>query len=112
MLEELQSLTPAKKKQVLVVATIIIMIIIVGVWVTYFNSIVMGTAPQVATQATSTDATATVPIAITPTPTASTPATTAQASGSGIWQDIKNGFASFTHLFSNPSQYKIQPQSN
>jgi hypothetical protein len=97
---------------VLIIATIIIMVIIVGVWVTYFNSIVMGTTQQVATQTTSTDATAPVPIAIAPTLAVSAPAAATQASGAGLWQDIKNGFASVAHIFSNPSQYKIQPQSN
>jgi flagellar basal body-associated protein FliL len=56
MLEELQSLSDGSKKRVLVIATVIIMIIIVGVWVAYFNSIIMGTAQQVATEATTTSA--------------------------------------------------------
>jgi hypothetical protein len=101
MLEELQSLSEVKKKQVLIVATIIIMVIVVGVWMSYFNSIVAGTAQEAATQATSSVAVATTSV-VAPT----------QASGPGLWQDIKNGFGSIANIFSGPSQYKVQPQSN
>jgi hypothetical protein len=111
MFQELQSLSEANKKRVLVVATIIIMVIVIGVWVSYFNSILLGRAGQNTAQATSATAAATgtaaVPIAITPTP--STPAP-AKASGPGIWQDIENGFAAFANIFRKPSQYTIQPK--
>ena len=115
MLEELQSLSETNKKRVLVIGTIIIMIIIIGVWVTYFNSIIVGTAQEAAAQATSTVATSTAPvaIAIVPTPAASVSASApTQASGPSIWQDIKNMFGSIANIFRKPSQYNIQPQSN
>jgi hypothetical protein len=101
MLEELQSLSDAKKKHVLVIATIIIMVIIVGVWVAYFNSIIVGTAQQASAEATSTDTAAPA--------SASAPA---QASEPGLWQNIENGFGSIANVFRNPSQYNIQPQGN
>jgi flagellar basal body-associated protein FliL len=97
MLEELQSLSQEKKKQVLIIATIIIMVIVAGVWFSYFNSIITGVSQQAATQS--------VPSAAAVTSTAAP----AQTNGPSVWQDIKSGFTSFTHLFSNPSQYKIQP---
>ena len=107
MLDELQSLSQEKKKQVLIIATIIIMVIVVGVWFSYFNSVIIGTAQLAATQATSSVATA--PTAPTAVATVTPIAVPAQTNGPSLWQDIKNGFVSFAHIFSNPSQYKIQP---
>ncbi len=107
MFQELQSLSEANKKRLLVVATIIIMIIVIGVWITYFNSILLGRAAENAAPATTTTGTGAVPIAITPAPA---PAPAAQASGPGIWQDIENGFAAFMNIFRKPSQYTIQPK--
>jgi flagellar basal body-associated protein FliL len=102
MLEELQSLSDGNKKRVLVIATIIIMVIIVGVWVAYFNSIIMGTAQQAATEATTS-------VAVAPTVTTTTPVT-AQTNGPSLWQNIENGFGSIANVFKKPSQYTIQPQ--
>jgi hypothetical protein len=108
MLEELQSLSDGNKKRVLVIATVIIMIIIIGVWVIYFNSVIMGTAQPAATEATTTSAVA-VPISATVTTTAPV---AAQASGPSLWQNIKNGFGSIANVFKKPSQYTVQPQNN
>ena len=107
MLEELQSLSEGKKKQILIIATIIIMVIITGVWFSYFNSVMTGMSQSSAEQSSSTDTTAPTPIAIAP---AATTTVSTQASGPGLWQDIKNGFGWFGSLFSHPSQYKIQPK--
>lgn len=104
MLEELRSLGDARKKQVIIISTIIIMLIVIGIWVTYFNSIIVGSSAQNVDQSSSTVATAPVQIAITPA------TSSAQASGPGLWQDIKNVFGWFGSLFSRPSQYKIQPK--
>ena len=101
MFEELQSLSETNKMRVLVVGTIIIMVIVVGVWLTYFNSVVLGGAQQTAVQAPP-------PAAAASTATSAT--AQAQASGPGIWQYIENGFASFLNIFRNPSQYTIQPK--
>ena len=103
MLEELQSLSDGNKKRVLVIATVIIMIIIIGVWVVYFNSIIMGTAQQAATEATTSS------VVVTPTATAPVPVTE-QANGPSLWQNIKDGFGSVANVFKKPSQYTIQPQ--
>ncbi len=104
MLEELQSLSDGNKKRVLIIATVIIMVIIIGVWVTYFNSVIVGTDQSVATEATTTTS-----AVATPTTTAPAPVT-AQANGPSIWQNIKNGFGSIANVFKKPSQYNIQPQ--
>jgi hypothetical protein len=110
MLEELQSLSDASKKRVLIIATIIIMVIIIGVWVVYFNSIIAGPSQQATVQATSSVAVAT-PIAVPATLPTVTSAP-AQASGPSLWQNIKNGIGSVANIFKKPSQYNIQPQSN
>jgi hypothetical protein len=96
MLEELQSLSETNKKRVLVIATIIIMIIIIGVWVTYFNNIIIGNSSQAASQATSTAVAAPAPVA--------------PPAGPGVWQNIENGLRRFVNIFRKPSQYNIQPQ--
>jgi flagellar basal body-associated protein FliL len=97
MLEELQSLSEAKKKQVIIIATIIIMIIVIGAWAAYFNSVIQGTAEQVADQASSTTQAAAPSVAAAPTPAP------AQASGPSLWQNIEN-------FFKGSSNYTIQPQ--
>lgn len=101
MLEELRALSEENKKRVLIIATIVIMVIIVGVWATYFNSIIMGTANQAAMEATTS-------VAMT-SPTATAPA---QANGLSLWQNIKNGFGSVVNIFKGSSHYTVQPQSN
>jgi flagellar basal body-associated protein FliL len=107
MFQELQSLSEGNKKRVLVIATIIIMVIIIGVWAAYFNSVVMGTAQPVATESPTSSAV----VAPAPTATATAPVT-AQANGPSLWQNIKDGFGSIANVFKKPSQYTIQPQSN
>ena len=90
MLQELQSLSPENKKRVLIVSTIIIMVIVIGVWMSYFNSIVIGMAQQAPDDATTTAAAA-------PAPTQGM--ASAQASGPGLWQNIENGFGSIVNIF-------------
>jgi flagellar basal body-associated protein FliL len=107
MVEELQSLSETNKKRVLVIGTIIIMVIVIGVWFAYFNSIIIGSSQPDEQQANATNASALVPTAITPVTTA---AVSPQANGPSLWQDVKNGFGWFGSLFSHPSQYKIQPK--
>jgi hypothetical protein len=111
MLEELQSLSEINKKRVLVISTIIIMIIIIGIWFSYFNSIMGGAAQQVAIQQTASQATSSAPTS--PAPVVAAPvAVPAQTNGPSLWQDIKNGFSSFANIFRKPSQYDIKPQGN
>ena len=113
MLEELQSLDEKIKKRVLVIATIIIMVIIVGIWISYLNSIVAGPAKQEAAAQASSTAAAGVPAPAAPSPVATSAPAPAQASGPSMWQDIKHwfgsAFASFANIFRKPSQYTIQP---
>jgi hypothetical protein len=97
MLEELRSLSPENKKRVLIVSTIIIMIIVVGLWMLYFNSIVIGSEQQTVAQPVA----ASVP--------APTPVAAPQASGPGLWQNMKNWFGGLADILEKPSQYKIQP---
>ena len=105
MLEELQSLSDGNKKRILIIATMIIMIIIIGMWVVYFNGVIMGTAEQVATDATTSAG------AVAPTlPTVVAPSAPAQANGPSLWQNIENGFGSIANVFKKPSHYNIQPQ--
>lgn len=103
MLEELQSLSEGDKKRVLIIATIVIMIIIIGVWMVYFNSVIMGTAQQAAAGATTANSAASAPVT-------ATPSVAAQANGPSLWQNIENGFGSIANVFKKPSQYTIQPQ--
>jgi hypothetical protein len=110
-LEEIQSLSDSTKKRVLIIATMLIMIIVIGVWVTYFNNIVVG-APQSGATAVTTlpTGTTTSPVAIVPPAPVATPS----ASGPGLWQNIESGFSSILHgiagIFSHPTNYTIQPQ--
>jgi hypothetical protein len=108
MLEELQSLSETNKKRVLVIATTIIMVIVIGIWFSSFSSLLGAAAgPQAAVQSTSSvdSAPAAAPLIA--------PATApAQANGPSLWQNIKNGFGGIENIFRKPSQYNITPQGN
>jgi hypothetical protein len=80
------------------------MVIIIGVWVAYFNSVIMGTAQQTAVETTTPSA------AVAPAAATATAPVTAQANGPSLWQNIENGFGSIANVFKKPSQYNIQPQ--
>lgn len=98
-IEELQSLNEVVKKRVLIIATTVIMVVVVGVWFSYFNGIIASASQPV--------------IAIDATTTAQTvPTASSSANGPGVWQNIENGFASIGNIFKGPSQYNIQPKSN
>jgi len=106
MFEELQSLNEAQKRNILIVATIIIMVVVVGAWSVYFKSIVMAPSAQEAEQATSTPVAPTT--AVAPAVTATNPVAS-PASGPSLWQNIENGFGSIGNIVTQPSQYNIQP---
>jgi ABC-type Fe3+ transport system permease subunit len=78
-LVKLQSLDEPTKRKVLIGSTIVIMIVVLFVWVAYFNSIVLPSATQ-------TDQGAV-------TSTAQTAPTT--TTGPGFWKGIENGFSQF-----------------
>lgn len=95
-------MSETRKRQVLVISTIIIMAIVVGVWLSYFNSVVMGGAGT-----TGGASSASVQSSVSSTPA---PASSAAPAWSGIWTRIKDGMSSIGRMFSGPSQYTIQPQ--
>jgi cytoskeletal protein RodZ len=124
-LEEIQSLSDVAKKRVLIISTIIIMVIVVGVWFSYFNNILAQanhgaseqTASAAATVAPSDEpspfpATATTTTDVAPTASANAAAPAATPSGPTLWQHIENGFNWIGNIFKGPSNYTIQPQSN
>ena len=106
-LEELQAMSEARKRQVLIISTVVIMALVVGVWLAYFNSVVMGGASGTTdvsavagTQASATSTSAPAPAATAPV-----------SAGPSLWARMKEGFASIERMFGGgPSQYSIQPQ--
>ncbi len=98
-LEELQAMSEARKRQVLVISAVIVMAIVVGVWLAYFNGIVMGGAGVRATDVSA-------PAGGQPSAPAAVPA----PAGPSLWTRIKDGLGSLGRMFSAPSQYQIQPQ--
>jgi hypothetical protein len=103
LLEEIQSLNEKNKKRVLVIGTAIIMIIVIGVWITYFNGIIASAGQQSVADG-STNAATTQGTVAAAQPTAPI------AHGSSIWQNVENGMASIGNIFKRPSNYTIQPQ--
>jgi hypothetical protein len=115
-LEQIQSMSHENKKRVLIVSTIVLMVIIVAVWAVYFNSVIMGSA-QVANSASQTASAAATTPAPTPSPApapqapaVSAPAAPAAQNGPGIWTRMANGIGSIGNMFSQPSNYTIQPK--
>jgi hypothetical protein len=108
-LEELQAMSESRKRQVLIISTVVIMALVVGVWLAYFNSVVMGGASGTTdvSAVAGTQASATSTSAPAPAPAATAPV----SAGSSLWARMKEGFASIERMFSGgPSQYSIQPQ--
>jgi hypothetical protein len=81
--EELQSLSESTKQRILVVSTIVIMIVVVYVWLGYFNGIVAQAQSQ-QTQPTS--------------------------SGNNFWQTVKDDMGNMVNNFKQPGQYTVQPK--
>jgi hypothetical protein len=107
-LDELQSLSEATKKKVVVVATAILMVGVVYLWLGYFNGLVadgdVGGQAQTAQQNPS-----------------DTNSANAANGGSSFVQNFKNGMAAiggdftgmgqaFVGAFESPGKYNIQPQ--
>jgi len=108
-LEELQKMDEATKKRVIVIGTVIIMVIVVGIWVVYLNGIVMTPIASNASAGdavTTTDATATVPAA--PAPVAQS--APEEGPGANFWSGIASSFASIGNLFNRSADYSIQPK--
>ncbi len=111
-LEELRSLDEATKRKVAVVATAILMIGVVYVWVGYFNGLVTGTSEQSTVADGQAQVGSTQPVAEN--------SNNASSAGSGFGQNIKSGIAVIGSYFAgvaqwlvglvkNPGQYNIHP---
>jgi hypothetical protein len=88
--ESLQSMDESMKQKILVVATVVIMILVVYVWLGYFNGIVAGTS-----QSNTSVATAQVqPVS---------------SGGNSFWQSMKDDMANMANVFKQPGQYNVQP---
>ncbi len=94
-IEELQALDHAAKKKVLVISTIIVMVVVVGVWSLYLNNMINSASQSTAPEASSTASNGSSP-----------------ANGPSMWQNIETGVFSIGNIFKGHSDYKIQPQSN
>jgi hypothetical protein len=117
-LDELQSLGEATKKKVVVVATAILMIGVVYLWLGYFNGLVAGGSAQ-PTQVADGDVGGQAQIA-QQNPSDTTGANTANGDPS-FAQNFKNGMSAiggdfagmgqaFVGAFESPGKYNIQPQ--
>ena len=99
--EKLWALDEPTKTKILIGATAIAMVIVVGLWYAYFNSIVIGASGQ--TAATNQQA-----------GTAPAPAAAKSSAGPGIWQTIGGIFTGIANglrnVIQSPRQYNIQPQ--
>ncbi len=102
-IEEIRSLSDPVKRKILFGATAIMMVLVVYLWLAYFNTLVPSAVPITIEQA---------PVATTSTP---------EASGSGIfglfadaagsfWQAIRNGVRGFAGALKNPRQYNVSPR--
>lgn len=102
ILEKLRALDNPVKLKVMMIATILVMILVVFLWVAYFNAVIV---PSLA------------PVDITQT---STTVSEVPDSGSGIsdlfsstmssfWDVMKNAGRSFKEIVQNPKQYNVSP---
>jgi len=115
-LDELQSLSEATKKKVVIIATAVLMIGVVYLWLGYFNGLVAGGSQQQQTAANG-DAGNQAQIA------QQNPSGTSGANGAGdansnpgFAQNFKNGMAAIGQAFvgalKSPGKYNIQPQGS
>lgn len=110
-LEKLQSLDERTKQWILIAATAVIMIVVVYVWLAYFNSILANVA-----------STTSEPAPALATPAAGAPGASgaASAGGTSVWQNIGNVFSAIYgslagavrglgSILQTPRQYIIHP---
>ncbi|MGC9598854.1 MAG: hypothetical protein ABSE18_00500 [Minisyncoccia bacterium] len=109
-LEELQSLDETTKTKILVVATAVAMIIVIYVWLAYFNSLIAG----VAQEGTASSA------ASSSVPSSAASSSAVSSGGTSIWQNVEGGIGTlygksvgFLHYLGNilqaPRQYIVKP---
>lgn len=87
-LEEMQSLEEPAKRRILIVATIVVMIVVIYIWLGYFNSIV-ASGSQTATISTQTQS---------------------ASVGSGFWNNLKTEISHSWQAVTSFGQYTIHPQ--
>ena len=101
-IEEIRSLGEPVKHKIMLCATVIIMIVVVYLWIAYFNTIVPNAAPVAAVRAPLT-------------------ASAQDTGGPGIiglfadtagsfWQAVLGGARDVAGEFKNPKQYTISPK--
>ncbi|MGC9968222.1 MAG: hypothetical protein ABSC29_00605 [Minisyncoccia bacterium] len=90
-LEELQSLDEPTKKRVLIITTAIAMVVVIYIWLAYFNNLVAGVSQPVEVSSS------------TPQP----------SYGVSIWQNMYQGIIGTLHGLGNilqaPREYLIKP---
>jgi type IV secretory pathway TrbL component len=101
-MEELRALDEPTKRKILVVAVAVSMIVVVYLWLAYFNSIVSGTAPSVAQSA----AVVNIPAASGTGGVLGLFATTMAS----FWQAVKDGAGTAIGTLENARQYNISPR--
>jgi len=121
-IETLQSLSEPMKRRVLVAASAVMMLVVVYVWVGYFNNIVMGNpAAQLADQnAVAEPAPATAQAPAAPAVAQPVAPQSPLASAPGFWSELGGGLAWMYHgavndfkgagsALQSPEQYDITP---
>ena len=90
-LEGVRSLDEGAKQRLLIVSSVAVMVIVVAIWIFYFNNIIMAPTGD------SGVATSTSPAAASPSP-----------SGPGFWHTVENDLSGLANIFTGGHQY-IQP---
>ncbi len=108
ILEKVRSLDDDAKRNVLIVSSAIAIAIVVGVWIIYFNAMVMPSSP-VSAIPTSTAALAPIASPSLPAATGSGAGIQGSSSGPGLWHTIGNGFSAawqgFTGVVTGGNHY-------
>ena len=101
VLEKLRTLDESIKLKVMMITTILVMMLVVCLWVVYFNAIVVpgSVSPDVAPTST------TVSVANS-SPGISDLFSSAMSS---FWDSMKNTGQSFGEIVQNPKQYNVSP---
>ena len=101
-IEELRSLSVPAKRKVMLGATATSMILIVYLWLAYFNTIIPNTTPSGLTQAP----------AMTSAQNVSEPGIVGlfASAASSFWQAIGNGAREAAGTLKDPKQYNVSPR--
>ena len=96
-IQRLQALDDPRKQKVLIGTSIVIMVIVIYLWLAYFNGIVAGGAGQPQVVVNDDSAATTAP-------------TTSNAPS--FWDQAKQQLGDIYKTFSNPGQYQINGQGH